>query len=877
MPFHYPDEENVPNLHLEMTYDELQEEIWGVANDELLFEQDGIPKQKTTSKDNSTIQGGIEFMKCILYFICLWQCLNFISDHALEKLLTVLATIFTHFGKDEAFAAAVAVVFPTTMYKVRKWMNLQQIDFQRFVVCPECKFVYSMDDLLYKDGRKLAQPKTCCDHERFKRGKFARPCGSTLMKKVMLSDGKITYYPLKLYCYRSITKSLTKLLSREGVIEQCDLWKGRNAPDNLYADIYDGDVWKEFHKVNGEPFLLGDHGYALMCNIDWFQPYSRRSDVSVGALYLTLLNLPREVRFRKENVIIVGIIPSLHSEPEYLRYFLNPMVSELKELWNPGKMVKLKMNSDDVKIRAALICTACDIPAARKFNGFIGHNGKYGCSKCLKEFKGGVGRMDYSGFNRNDWMPRGLASHRRKSMQLLDAATKTDLKKLESSFGCKYSPLVELDYFNPVRFHVVDPMHNLYLGTAKKIFEIWVEKEILSRSVLDTIQQRVKELKSPGASSRLPHGIGKNWSNFNAHEWKEWVLVFSMYALHGLLPDNHMNMWETFVLACKKITKPLVSKDEIMCANRLFETFGKRVEQVLGVGSVTCNMHLHCHLEKCIQDYGSIYGFWLFSYERYNGILGSIHTNGRCIEVQLMKKFLMIDTFLSTIDDMPDECVSVLEPLLLNKQKYSSVLCSWEIIAMPTSGVENCVGYWKYLSHIHFPKVKASHYFTVAEMIYLTRTYGKMYPGIALENMTENYWRYSHVYIGQEHFASEEYSATDRCSLAMASWVSENGKLIDYFAAFRPCRIKYYCQHTLDVDGELFSHLFAYVEWPCRIDDNLGFSRPVTAWRADKNLPRSEASFIPVQRLQSKAASVKRRLSGYDCLIVAEVEPKLYL
>ena len=54
---------------------------------------------------------------------------------------------------------------------------------------------------------------------------------------------------------------------------------------------------------------------------------------------------------------------------------------------------------------------------------------------------------------------------------------------------------------------------------------------------------------------------------------------------------------------------------------------------------VTPNMHLHCHLSECINEYGPTYGFWLFSFERYNGMLGKFPNNQKHIEVQLMKHF----------------------------------------------------------------------------------------------------------------------------------------------------------------------------------------------------------------------------------------------
>ena len=43
-----------------------------------------------------------------------------------------------------------------------------------------------------------------------------------------------------------------------------------------------------------------------MINIDWFQPY-KHVQYSVGAIYLIVLNLSCNLRYRKENMILVGI------------------------------------------------------------------------------------------------------------------------------------------------------------------------------------------------------------------------------------------------------------------------------------------------------------------------------------------------------------------------------------------------------------------------------------------------------------------------------------------------------------------------------------------------------------------------------------------
>ena len=49
---------------------------------------------------------------------------------------------------------------------------------------------------------------------------------------------------------------------------------------------------------------------------------------------------------------------------------------------------------------------------------------------------------------------------------------------------------------------------------------------------------------------------------------------------------------------------------------------------------------MHGHLKNVVEDYGPVYAFWLFSYERYNGILENQPNHNHAIEAQLMNRFL---------------------------------------------------------------------------------------------------------------------------------------------------------------------------------------------------------------------------------------------
>ena len=86
--------------------------------------------------------------------------------------------------------------------------------------------------------------------------------------------------------------------------------------------------------------------------------------------------------------------------------------------------------SEPQLIKGALLCAACDLPAGRKLCGFLSFNAKYGCTRCWEEFSGGVGNLDFSGFDTDKWKLRSLEEHREVGDRLLACRTKNDSQKL---------------------------------------------------------------------------------------------------------------------------------------------------------------------------------------------------------------------------------------------------------------------------------------------------------------------------------------------------------------------------------------------------------------------------------------------------------------
>ena len=145
----------------------------------------------------------------------------------------------------------------------------------------------------------------------------------------------------------------------------------------------------------------------------------------------------------------------------------------------------------------------------------------------------------------------------------------------------------------------------------------------------------------PQDIGRIPGKISSSFTGFTADQWKNWTLVYSLFALKGILPEEHLQCWRFFVLACKTLGKRVLTGNDIEIGDKYLMQFCKTFETLYGKDLVTPNMHLHGHLKECLLHYGPFHSFWCFSFERFNDILGSYHTNNRSIEIQLMRKFLM--------------------------------------------------------------------------------------------------------------------------------------------------------------------------------------------------------------------------------------------
>ena len=128
-------------------------------------------------------------------------------------------------------------------------------------------------------------------------------------------------------------------------------------------------------------------------------------------------------------------------------------------------------------MRAGLFMVACDIPAARKVCGFTSHSSVRACYKCDRKFTVSEDshRVEYSGFDVSTWVPSTCAKNCESASLWKAARTKAEQDHISREYGVRWSMLQELPYFDIPKCTVIDPMHNLFLGTAKQMTDQWMK------------------------------------------------------------------------------------------------------------------------------------------------------------------------------------------------------------------------------------------------------------------------------------------------------------------------------------------------------------------------------------------------------------------
>jgi hypothetical protein len=232
-----------------------------------------------------------------------------------------------------------------------------------------------------------------------------------------------------------------------------------------------------------QPLLAEDYTLALQLNVDWFQPFGK-SDYSIGAIYLAILNLPRHLRYRPEYMMLVGVLPGPRkTKLHVLQGALAVLTKDLGKFF-AGQVLTMA-DGTQKKIRCFLFSVACDSPARAEVIGAMSHSATRCCAFCTQDFPrrdARIGATASSAAPNCSWSATSRShsgmlaksrthdSHRRAAEAAASLLPDTSAKSArESQCGSRKCALMDLPAFDTVLGAPLDAMHNIDLGMCNKL------------------------------------------------------------------------------------------------------------------------------------------------------------------------------------------------------------------------------------------------------------------------------------------------------------------------------------------------------------------------------------------------------------------------
>lgn len=203
-------------------------------------------------------------------------------------------------------------------------------------------------------------------------------CGASRYENPGVAAKRFTYLPVGPRLVRMFgTSNLSEIIQAHGL--HCTEERA------CMYDIHDSPAWRLAYSSSGE-FGSEYRSISFAFNTDGVNPYSQnRVSYSMWPIILTVLNLPRDIRYSFGNFWLVGTIPGNGTkEPKSLDPYLSILVDELLSITN--QLVFDAYQGAPFKLKVDILLHILDYPGIGKVFNVMGANAYQACVWC--EIKG---------------------------------------------------------------------------------------------------------------------------------------------------------------------------------------------------------------------------------------------------------------------------------------------------------------------------------------------------------------------------------------------------------------------------------------------------------------------------------------------------------
>ena len=408
-------------------------------------------------------------------------------------------------------------------------------------------------------------------------------------------------------------------------------------PDNgdTMKDLHDGLVYKKF--VASLEFRDGQYFISFCANTDG-TPLFQSSTLSIWPIFISINELPPYLRMA--NILIAGLWFG-KSHP-HMDLFLEPFCNYIRTLSDPGFSLNVAGNVRHYK--GFLLGMCVDSGARGSVQGVHCHSGESSCNWCLHP-----GEVEGGGSNARKFLQFNLEPAKRTVQQMIrDGRAVLELPGRDNHINgvIGLSPLLICPKFDIVDGFILDSLHWGSFGLARRMGKLWLgetkkkkkknantenavedntplpEYYVGTDETMAVIDCRISRLRPPREVRRLPRELSQ-LHDYNAREWENWALYFSVPLFKNILPERFLKHWILFVQAFYLLMKSNLTKEEIEVAGILMKMYVDGVFELYGRQEMNFNMHISNHAADNSQRWGNQWSVSTYAFENGNKDLKS--------------------------------------------------------------------------------------------------------------------------------------------------------------------------------------------------------------------------------------------------------------
>ncbi|XP_058775279.1 uncharacterized protein LOC131649536 [Vicia villosa] len=256
---------------------------------------------------------------------------------------------------------------PESFYKTKAMISGLGLDYKKIDACPN-------DCMLFWKEHEKENSCTICEASRWKQNAATEGCESEQPK----NDCRV---PAKVLRHFPLIPRLQRLFMCSKTAESMRWHEEERSKDGKLRHPADGEAWKDFDELHPD-FSSESRNVRLGLTSDGFNPFRTMSlSHSTWPVLMMVYNTPPWLSMKPEYTMLSLLIPGPKSPGNDIDVYLQPLIEELKELWESGIETYDSSMNQTFQMRAALLWTISDYPAYAMLSGWS-TKGKLACACC---------------------------------------------------------------------------------------------------------------------------------------------------------------------------------------------------------------------------------------------------------------------------------------------------------------------------------------------------------------------------------------------------------------------------------------------------------------------------------------------------------------